>query len=147
MKAMRAVMAVLAGTSGYAAAQQAQRATPLQRPAYQREVPAQLLRRAKVSEDSALRVASARIPSGTPRALELENENGRLIWSFDFAVPNRPGVYEVHVNAITGTLEGRVEHEIPADTAHRDSTRGEERERPSAQRRDSTHRRPARPRP
>jgi hypothetical protein len=90
-----------------------------QRPNYKREVPPRLLRQTKVSEDSALKVAQARIPSGTVKALELENEGGELIWSFDIAVPNRPGIYEVHVNARTGALSGRVEHEMPA--ARRDS--------------------------
>ena len=94
-----------------------------QRPAYTREVPARLLRQAKVSEDSALKIAQARIPSGAVQGLELENENGNLIWSFDFAVPNRPGIYEVNVNARTGALVGRVEHEMPSDSAHRDTTR------------------------
>jgi len=84
-----------------------------QRPAYRREVPPRLLRQAKVTEDSALKVATARIPSGTVQALELENENGDLIWSFEFKVPNRPGVYEVNVNAKDGSLVGKVEHEMP----------------------------------
>ena len=91
---------------------------PAQQPAYKREVPPRLLRQAKVSEDSALKVARARIPAGTPTALELENENGSLIWSWDFTVPNRPGTYEVHVDAKTGALVGRVEHEMPRDTTH-----------------------------
>ncbi len=89
-----------------------------QQPSYKREVPPRLLRQAKVSEDSALKVAQARIPSGTVKALELENENGILIWSWNFAVPSRPGTYEVHVDAKTGALVGRVEHEMPrADSA------------------------------
>ncbi len=97
-----------------------------QRPIYKREVPPQLLRRTKVTEDSALKVATARIPRGTPQALELENENGRLIWSFDFAVPNLPGIYEVNIDALTGAIVGKVEHELPtrgADTAHRAAPR------------------------
>jgi uncharacterized membrane protein YkoI len=84
-----------------------------QRPTYRREVPPRLLRQAKVTEDSALKVATARIPSGTVQALELENENGLLIWSFEFKVQSRPGVYEVNVNAKDGSLVGKVEHEEP----------------------------------
>jgi uncharacterized membrane protein YkoI len=117
MKTVTKVAALAAGLVIAAATQGA-----AQRPTYKREVPPRLLRLTKVSEDSALKVAQARIPSGTPKALELENENGSLIWSWDFAVPNRPGIYEVHVNALTGTLVGRVEHELPADSAHRDTT-------------------------
>ena len=89
-----------------------------QRPSYKREVPPRLLRQAKVSEDSALKVAQARIPAGTVKALELENEKSQLIWSFEFTVPNRPGTYEVNVSAANGALVGPVEHEMP-DTTHR----------------------------
>ena len=101
-------LGLFAGVAGTAAAQ---------RPSYKREVPPRLLRQTKVSEDSALKVASARIPRGTVQALELENEKGQLIWSFDFVVPNRPGIYEVNVSAVNGALVGRVEHELP-DTTH-----------------------------
>ncbi len=80
-------------------------------PSYRREVPARLLRQAKITEDSALKVAQARIPSGTVQALELENENHRLIWSFEFRVRDLPGTYEVNVDARDGSLVGRVEHE------------------------------------
>ncbi len=109
--ALAAVLALAAVTQGMA-----------QRPTFKREIPPQLLRRTKVTEDSALKVATARIPRGTPQALELENENGHLIWSFDFAVPNLPGIYEVNIDALTGAIVGKVEHELPtpsADTAHR----------------------------
>jgi len=83
-------------------------------PSYRREVPARLLRQTKVSEDSALKVAQARIPSGTVQALELENENGHLIWSFEFKVGTLAGIYEVNVDALTGALVGKVEHELPS---------------------------------
>ena len=92
-------------------------AAQAQRPTYTREVPPRLLRQAKVSEDSALKVAQARIPTGTVKALELENEKNQLIWSFEFTVPNRPGTYEVNVSAVNGALIGPVEHEMP-DTTH-----------------------------
>jgi len=88
-----------------------------QRPGYKREVPPRLLRQAKVSEDSALKVARARIPTGTVKGLELENEGERLVWSFEFTVPNQPGTYEVNVDAKSGAMVGRVEHEMP-DTTH-----------------------------
>jgi len=104
-----AVFAALVAIAGAAQAQ---------RPTYKREVPPRLLRQTKVTEDSALKVAQARIPAGTVQALELENEKGNLIWSFEFSVPNRPGIYEVNVNAVNGALVGNVEHEMP-DTAHR----------------------------
>jgi len=87
------------------------------RPTYKREVPAALLRRANVVEDSSLKIASARIPGGQVQAVELENENGKLIWSWEFTLAGRPGVYECNVNALDGSIVG-VEHEMPkADSA------------------------------
>ncbi len=103
-----AAIVLLSGLAAVAAAQ---------RPGYKREVPARLLRQTKISEDSALKVASARVPSGRVQALELENEKGILIWSFTFVVTPFRGVYEVNVNAVTGALVGNVRHEMPADTA------------------------------
>jgi uncharacterized membrane protein YkoI len=117
--AVAAMLAIAAVTQGAA-----------QRPTYKREVPPRLLWQAKVPEDSALKVAQARIPSGTVQVLELENENAHLIWSFEFKVPNQPGIYEVNVDAKTGALVGRVEHELPG-----------------AQERDSTHRAAPQPKP
>jgi len=83
-------------------------------PSYRRDVPPPLLRQTKVSEDSALKVASARIPGGAVQAVELERERGTLIWSFEFKVRSLPGIYEVNVDAVTGALVGKVEHELPA---------------------------------
>jgi uncharacterized membrane protein YkoI len=86
--------------------------------AYRREVPAALLRQAKVSEDSALKIASVRIAGGRVQAVELEHENGRLIWSWEFTLAGRPGVYECNVNALDGSIVG-VEHEMPkVDSTH-----------------------------
>ena len=99
------------------------------RPSYRREVPARLVRQAKVAEDSALKVAQARIPSGTVQALELENEAGRLIWSFEFKVGTLPGIYEVNVDAKDGSLVGRVEHELPS-AEHHDTARSGAKPRP-----------------
>ena len=119
------VAALLCGVAGVATAQRpARRAQPAaaQRPSYKREVPAALARQAKVSEDSALKVASARIRGGKVQALELENENGKLIWSWGFTIEGRPGVFECNVNALDGSIVG-VEHEMPRDGTRRDSTR------------------------
>jgi uncharacterized membrane protein YkoI len=77
---------------------------------YKREVPAKLLSQTKISEDSARTVALGRVPGSTVRALELEREHGRLIWSFDLTVAGKPGVEEVEVDALTGKIVG-VEHE------------------------------------
>jgi len=105
----------IASTFGFLAALSIVTASGLaaQQPAtrtYKRDVPAELLSQAKVSEDSARMVAMARVPGSTVTALELEREHGLLIWSFDLMVAGKPGIEEVEVDALTGKI-ARVEHE------------------------------------
>lgn len=80
---------------------------------YKRDVPDSLARKAKIPEATAVATAKAKIPKGTIDALELENENGKLLWSFDIKVPGKTGIDEVNVNALTGAV-GKVVHESPA---------------------------------
>ena len=68
---------------------------------------------AKISLDSARAIALERVPHGSVASEELERENGHLIYSFDVKVPDRSGIQEVNVNALTGTVLG-VHHEGPA---------------------------------
>jgi uncharacterized membrane protein YkoI len=102
---------------------------------YKREVPRNLLAQARVSEDSALKIAMARMPGAKAQALELENENGHLMWSWEMKLEGKTGIEEVNVNALDGSIIG-VEHENPA-AERRDSTRAR---RPAAPA-------PAKPRP
>jgi uncharacterized membrane protein YkoI len=84
-----------------------------------------LLAQAKITPDSATRVAQGRVPGGKIRSAEIEMEDGRLIYSFDFKVAGKSGVEEVNVNARTGAIAG-VEHETPRSEAAEkaaDSTR------------------------
>lgn len=57
--------------------------------------------------------ALAMLPQGRVRSGELEREHGRLIYSFDIQLPNRPGVEELQIDAVTGRLVAR-HHESPA---------------------------------
>ena len=79
-------------------------------PAYKRDVPDSLAAKVKVSEDSARAIALRRVPGGTIQALELEREGGTLLYSWDIKVAGKPGITEVHVNALTGRILS-VEHE------------------------------------
>ena len=81
---------------------------------YKRDVPDKLLKSAKITEKDAVAKAQAAVPNGTIDALELERENGKLLWSFDFKVPGKTGIDEVQVSALTGKV-GKVVHETPAD--------------------------------
>jgi hypothetical protein len=133
---------VLAGVPGIAAAQQTgaqppQHRVTWQHAAYKREVPRRLLARTKVTEDSARAIAMARMPGAKVQALELENENGHLMWSWEMKLEGKTGVEEVNVNALDGSIIA-VEHENPAterQEQRRDSTRAR---KPAA---------PARPQP
>ena len=84
------------------------------KPAYKREIPATLSKQAKVSEDSAAAIARAKVPNGTIQSVELEHENGKLIYSYDIKIAGKSGIEEVNVNAMDGTVVG-VEHESPSD--------------------------------
>ena len=57
---------------------------------------------AKVTESDARATALAKVPGGTVQSTELENEHGKLVWSFDIKDPNSPNVIEVQVDAQTG---------------------------------------------
>lgn len=81
-----------------------------QTPSYKRDVPAGLAVQARVAEDSAVAKALARVPGGQVEQLVLEREGGRLIYSLDIKVPEKAGVTEVHVDALSGRVV-RVEHE------------------------------------
>ena len=73
-----------------------------------------LLKKAKISSDSAINIAKARLPKATVSSAEIEQENGKLIYSFDFKTAGKSGIDEVNVDAMTGKLVGRVQHESPA---------------------------------
>ena len=90
----------------------AQASGPAARPSYKREVSRRLLRQAKVSEDSALKIAMARMPGAKVQAVELENEHGHLIWSWELKLEGKTGIEEVNVDARDGSVVG-VEHENP----------------------------------
>jgi uncharacterized membrane protein YkoI len=77
---------------------------------------AALKARAKVSGDSAMKIARAQVPNGRIRSGELEEEKGKLIYSFDIKVAGKSGIEEVNVDALTGAVVGK-EHETAADEA------------------------------
>jgi uncharacterized membrane protein YkoI len=78
------------------------------------DVPADLAKQAKISLETARATALAKVPNGEVRSEELEKEHGKLIYSFDIAVPGKSGIQEVNVNAITGKVIG-VHHESAKD--------------------------------
>src|SRR5215471_17401927 len=75
---------------------------------------------AKVSLDSAKATAQAKVPDGQLVSHEMENEHGKTIYSFEFKVPNKSGVDEVNVDAMTGKIVGGIHHESPQHEAKED---------------------------
>ena len=84
-----------------------------QAPTYKRDLPADLVKQATVSEANAAATVAARLPKGRIQAVELEEEDGRLIYSYEVKIPGRSGIEEVNVNAKTGKVVS-TEHETPA---------------------------------
>jgi hypothetical protein len=91
----------------------AQQQKQQQEPQYKRDLPAALMKEAKVPETEAAKTALATVQNGRIQAVELENENGRLIYSYELKVPGKSGIEEVNVNAKTGAVVN-TEHESPA---------------------------------
>ena len=73
-----------------------------------------LLKKAAVTAAAAIATAQAKLPNAKLSSAEIERENGRLIYSFDFKTAGRTGIDEVNVDAMTGKLVGGIEHENPA---------------------------------
>src|SRR3954469_13103172 len=59
---------------------------------YKRDIPDSLGKHAKISEVDAAKTALAKVPNGKISSMELERENGKLIYSYDIKVPGKSGI-------------------------------------------------------
>ena len=76
---------------------------------------AQLKALAKITEEQATAIALKKVPGSTVKEkADLEEEKGKLIWSFDLATAGSADVTEVAVDAITGAIV-EVKKETPKD--------------------------------
>jgi len=73
-----------------------------------------LLAKAKVAAAAAIATAQAKVPNGKLDSIEIEEEDGKLIYTMTFKTTGKSGVDEVNVDAMTGKQVGKVEHESPA---------------------------------
>jgi hypothetical protein len=73
-----------------------------------------LLSRAKVTAEAAAATAAPRVPGARLIAAEIEEENGKLIYSFEFKTKGKKGTEEVTVDATNGSVL-TVEHESQKD--------------------------------
>jgi uncharacterized membrane protein YkoI len=70
--------------------------------------------KAKISKKEATKIALAKVPGGKVKDAELEEEKGKLVWSFDIATKGSKDITEVMVDAITGEIVS-VATETPED--------------------------------
>ena len=104
--------AVIAGSA--AGAQTKSAANPPAAAKYKRDLPAKLVKEAKITEATAAEAVIKAVPDGKISSVELEKEDGKFIYSYDVKVKGQSGVQEVHVDAMTGAVVSNV-HETPAD--------------------------------
>lgn len=75
---------------------------------------ADLKAKAKISQAQAQQTALAEAPAGsTVKECELEEEHGKLVWSFDLATPGTEDITEILVDALSGKINA-IEKETPA---------------------------------
>ena len=84
--------------------------TPLDLWARQDET--KLLKQARITKLEAKKIALTRVKRGAIKCVELERENGVLIWSVDVARPRKNDLTDVWVDATTGKIT-TVEQETP----------------------------------
>ncbi|MFL5318734.1 MAG: PepSY domain-containing protein [Myxococcaceae bacterium] len=72
----------------------------------------ELLKKATVTCEGARKTAMEKVPDGKIVEAELEDEHGRLVYSFDMKRKGQTGVEEVQVDAKSGEVVS-VEHEGP----------------------------------
>lgn len=86
------------------------RATAQSLPKVTEEEPG-LLAQARITPDSAIKIAMGRVPGGRITEAEIEMEGGLLVYSFDFVVAGKEGKEEVEVDALTGAVVGALQED------------------------------------
>lgn len=97
---------------------------------YKRDLPPALVKQATVSEADAAKTAESRVKHGRIQAVELENEGGKLIYSYELKVARRSGVEEVNVDARTGKVVN-TEHETAKSEAKEAAQEKKETKKPA----------------
>jgi Zn-dependent metalloprotease len=65
---------------------------------------AELTKQAKVSKTEAEHIALARVPHGSIKSAEIENERNHLVWSFDISTHGTRNITEILVDAKSGKI-------------------------------------------
>lgn len=114
--ALTITTAPIAGAQTRSAAPTSSAAQAPAKAQYKKDLPAKLVKEAKITEPAAAEAALKAVPGGVIEKMELEKEDGKFIYSYDIKVPGKSGIQEVHIDAMTGALVANV-HETPADEA------------------------------
>ena len=86
--------------------------TPFNLRAQQSET--ELLKQVRVTKHQAKKIALSRVRHGAIKCVELQKENGVLIWSVDIAQPRQKDLTDVWVDATTGKITAvEVETQLP----------------------------------
>lgn len=93
MKHLSLLVTALAFVGATAAAQE---------PAYKRDIPDDLAKRAKIDEPTAAVRAHKRLPKGHIDAVVLQNEKGRPVYLYTVRTDGKSGLDEVRINGLTG---------------------------------------------
>ncbi len=80
---------------------------------------ADLQKQAKVTKAQATTTALERVPNGKVKEAELENEHGKLVWSFDIATPGSKDITEVQVDAMDGGVVSEEKESPKAEKAEK----------------------------
>ena len=105
MRSLILAAAAVLAFAGTAASQGMQNVT------VQEETPG-LLKQAKISSSSAIASAQAKVPKATLKSAVIQQQEGKLVYSFNFETPGAVGSDNVKVDAMTGAVLG-VEHKTP----------------------------------
>lgn len=75
-----------------------------------------LIKQAKITKGEAEHLALERVPHGSIKSAEIENEKGHLVWSFDISTPGTRDITEVLIDAKSGEMISQ-QTETPGDQA------------------------------
>lgn len=97
--------------------------------AKEKPVDPKLAARAKLTRAQAEAIALKAVPNATVKEAELEDEDGRLRWSFDLKTPGSRNITEVGVDAVSGKV---VENKVESDEDEAREKNDDEKSKPAA---------------
>jgi uncharacterized membrane protein YkoI len=97
---------------------------------YEKNLPATLVAKAKVTEPTAATSAVAKVPGGKIRSVELDSLAGRLVYTYDIKVKGKSGSEEVNVDAMSGQVLA-IKHEKKKEKLAEDSAKAAKKGAPA----------------